>query len=84
MRINPIQSVSQYPQPTQASSKITYKLFNAEGAEIRVGDVVRFNNKPCYVERIAELVTLTTMDERKYTLNVRPHQINCVLQKDGQ
>jgi hypothetical protein len=83
MKINPIQSVSQYPQPTQASSKTTYKLFDANG-EVRVGDVVRFNNKPCYVERIAELVTLTTMDERKYTLNVRPHQINCVLQKDGQ
>jgi hypothetical protein len=22
------------------------------------------------------------MDERKYTLNVLPHQINCVLQKE--
>ncbi len=55
------------------------KLFDADG-EVRVGDVVRFNNKPCFVERIAELVTLTTMDERKYTLNVLPHQIGCVLQ----
>ena len=79
MRINPIQSVSQYPQPTKPNA--TYKLFDANG-EVRVGDVVRFNNRPCYVERIAELVTLTTMDERKYTLNVRPHQINCVLQKE--
>jgi hypothetical protein len=59
--------------------KVTPRLFDADG-EVRVGDVVRFNNKPCFVERIAELVTLTTMDERKYTLNVRPHQIGCVLQ----
>lgn len=57
------------------------KLFNAD-AEVRAGDVVRFNNKPCYVERIGELVTLVTMDERKYTLNVYPHQIDCVLQKE--
>jgi hypothetical protein len=56
-------------------------LFDAEG-EVRVGDVVHFNKKPCFVERIGELVTLTTMDERKYTLNVLPHQINCVLQKE--
>jgi hypothetical protein len=41
--------------------KVTPKLFDADG-EVRVGDVVRFNNKPCFVERIAELVTLTTMD----------------------
>ena len=57
------------------------KLFDADG-EVHVGDVVRFNNKSCYVERIgAELVTIVTMNERKYTLNVRPHQINCVLGK---
>jgi hypothetical protein len=56
-------------------------LFDAEG-EVRVGDVVHFNKKPCFVERIGELITLTTMDERKYTLNVLPHQINCVLQKE--
>jgi hypothetical protein len=55
------------------------KLFDADG-EVRVGDVVRFNNKPCFVERIAELVTVVTMCERKYTLNVLPHQIGCVLQ----
>jgi hypothetical protein len=58
------------------------KLFDADG-EVHVGDVVRFNKKPCYVERIGELVTLVTMDERKLTLNVRPHQINCVVQKDA-
>jgi hypothetical protein len=56
-------------------------LFDAEG-EVRVGDVVHFNKKPCFVERIGELITVTTMDERKYTLNVLPHQINCVLQKE--
>ncbi len=56
------------------------KLFDADG-EVRVGDIVRFNNKPCFVERVGELVTIVTMDERKYTLNVQPHQINCVLNK---
>lgn len=77
MRINPIQPVPQYPQP----KKVTYKLFDADG-EVRVGDVVRFNKKPCYVERIGELVTIVSMDERKYTFNVQPHQINCVVQKE--
>ena len=84
MRINPLQPVPQYPQPNKRDSNpninMTYKLFDADG-EVRVGDVVRFNNKPCFVERIAELITIVTMDERKYTLNVLPHQINCVLQK---
>ena len=56
------------------------KLFDCDG-EVHVGDVVRFNNKPCFVERIGELVTIVTMDERHYTLNVQPHQINCVIQK---
>jgi hypothetical protein len=88
MRINPLQPVPQYPQPNNrdGNPNITYKLFDADG-EVRVGDVVRFNNKPCFVERIAELITIVTMDERKYTLNVQAHQIRCVLQKerlDGQ
>ena len=56
------------------------KLFDADG-EVHTGDIVRFNNKPCVVERVGELVTIVTMDERKYTLNVQPHQINCVVQK---
>jgi hypothetical protein len=55
-------------------------LFDANG-EVRVGDIVHFNRKACNVERIGELVTIVTMDERKYTLNVLPHQINCILQK---
>ena len=55
------------------------KLFDSD-SEVRVGDIVRFNNKPCIVERIGELVTIVTMDERKYTFNVQPHQINCVIQ----
>ena len=60
--------------------KSDLRLFDANGG-VRVGDVVRFNKKPCYVERIGELVTIVMMDERKYTLNVLPHQIDCVLQK---
>jgi hypothetical protein len=28
------------------------------------------------------LITIVTMDERKYTLNVQAHQIRCVLQKE--
>ena len=59
------------------------KLFNADGTELSVGAVVRFNNKPCFIEFIGQtFVTLITMDERKLTLNVQPHQINCVVQKD--
>ena len=61
--------------------KSDLRLFDAEG-EVRVGDVVHFNKKPCFVERIGELITVTTMDERKYTLNVLPHQIDCVLQRE--
>ena len=79
MRITPVPNV--YPAQPQPNPKTTYKLFNSEGGEVKIGDVVRFNNRPCYVERIAELVTIVAMDERKYTFNVQPHQINCVLQK---
>lgn len=53
------------------------KLFDADG-EVRVGDVVRYNNKPCYVERIGDLITVVTMDERKLTIRVTPQQIGCV------
>lgn len=60
--------------------KSDLRLFDADG-EVHVGDVVRFNNKPCYVERIGELITVVTMNERKLTLNVLPHQIGCVLGK---
>ena len=57
------------------------KLYTyASDVEVKVGDVVRFNNKPCFVERIGDLITIVTMDERKLTLNVQPHQINCVLE----
>lgn len=60
------------------------RLFNADGNEVLTGGVVRFNGKPCYVEKVRGdgLVTIITMDERKYTLNVQPHQINCVIQND--
>lgn len=79
MRITPVPNV--YPAQPQPNPKTTYKLFSSEGGEVKIGDVVRFNSRPCYVERIAELVTIVSMDERKYTFNVQPHQINCVLQK---
>ena len=83
MRINPIQAIPpEFPKKPKASTdlKSDLRLFDANG-EVRVGDVVRFNKKPCYVERIGELVTIVMMDERKYTFNVLPHQIDCVLQK---
>ena len=80
MRINPIQTTT-YLQTVSHDPNITYKLFDADG-EVRVGDVVRFNNKPCFVEKIRDLITIVTMDERKYTLNVQAHQIRCVLQKE--
>ena len=57
------------------------KLFDADG-EVRVGDIVRFNGKPCYVERIGELVGITMLDERKTYYSVKPSQINCVVQKN--
>ena len=83
MRINPIPAIPpEFPKKPKASTdlKSDLRLFDANG-EVRVGDVVRFNKKPCYVERIGELVTVVAMDERKYTFNVLPHQIDCVLQK---
>lgn len=60
------------------------RLFNSRGLEVCVGDVVRYNNKPCYVEYVLwdeELVCLVTMDERKMFLRVRPDQVGCVIQK---
>ncbi len=82
MKINPTSPVPyELPRKPNVNLKSDLRLFDAEG-EVRVGDVVHFNKKPCFVERIGELITLTTMDERKYTLNVLPHQINCVLQRE--
>ena len=81
MRINPIQTIPpEFPKKPNVNIKVAPRLFDANG-EVRVGDVVHFNKKPCFVERIGELITLTTMDERRCTLNVLPHQIDCVLQK---
>ena len=57
------------------------RLFNAEGLEVCVGDVVRYGGKPCYVESIGESISVTTMDERKMFLRVRPDQVGCVIQK---
>jgi hypothetical protein len=82
MKINPTSPVPyELPRKPNVNLKSDLRLFDAEG-EVRVGDVVHFNKKPCFVERIGELITVTTMDERKYTLNVLPHQIDCVLQKE--
>lgn len=81
MRIDQmIQALTNPPLKPKAKLKSDLRLFDGNG-EVRVGDVVRFNKKPCYVERIGELVTIVTMDERKFTLNVQPHQIGCVLQR---
>lgn len=58
------------------------KLYDTDG-EVHHGDIVRFNGKPCIVERIGtELITIVSMDERKYTFNVLPHQIGCVFGRD--
>jgi hypothetical protein len=82
MKINPTSPVPyELPRKPNVNLKSDLRLFDAEG-EVRVGDIVHFNKKPCFVERIGELITLTTMDERKYTLNVLPHQIDCVLQRE--
>ena len=57
------------------------RLFNANGLEVGVGDVVRYGGRPCYVESIGESIGLVTMDERKMFLRVLPYQIGCVLQR---
>jgi len=64
----------------------TPRLFNAQGLEVTVGDVVRFGLRPHVVERITPdgMVTLVTMDERKYTFRVQPKHINCVVQKENE
>ena len=58
------------------------KLFDADG-EVHVGDVVHFNGKACFIEKIRQdgLVTVVRMNEQKMTLNVLPHQIGCVFGK---
>lgn len=63
---------------------ITPRLFNAQGMEVTVGDVVRFGLRPHVVERINPdgMITIVTMDERKYTFRVQPKNINCVVQKE--
>jgi len=82
MRINPIQTIPpEFPKKPNVNLKSDLRLFDANG-EVRVGDVVHFNKKPCYVERIGELVTIVTMNERKYSFCVLPHQISCVLQRE--
>ena len=82
MRINPIQTIPpEFPKKPNVNIKVAPRLFDANG-EVRVGDVVHFNKKPCYVERIGELVTIVTMNERKYSFCVLPHQIGCVLQRE--
>ena len=81
MKINPTSPVPyELPRKPNVNIKVAPRLFDANG-EVRVGDVVHFNKKPCYVERIGELVTIVTMNERKYSFCVLPHQIGCVLQK---
>lgn len=57
------------------------RLFNADGLEVCVGDVVRYGGKPCYVESIGESISITTMDERKMFLRVLPYQIGCILER---
>ncbi len=58
------------------------KLFDADG-EVRVGDIVRYGNKPHIVEKINQgSVTIVTMSERKYTFQVLPEQIKCVFEKE--
>jgi hypothetical protein len=82
MRINPTSPVPyELPRKPNVNLKSDLRLFDAEG-EVRVGDVVHFNKKPCFVERIGELVTIVTMNERKYSFCVLPHQISCVLQRE--
>lgn len=63
----------------------TTALYNANGMQLSVGDVVRYGGKPHYIEFIGQtFVTIVTMDERKITHNVKPAQINCVVQKEEE
>lgn len=63
-----------------AKLSVRQKLYDADG-EVRVGDVVRYGNKPCFIEWIlpeAKLVGVVTMDERHVFLKVRAEQIGCI------
>ena len=73
-----------YPNLYKTKEKIMsdMKLFDADG-EVHVGDVVHFNGKACFIEKIRQdgLITVVRMNEQKMTLNVLPHQIGCVFGK---
>ena len=57
----------------------TTALYDADG-EVRVGDVVRYGGRPCYVFRFdGRLVTVVTMDERKMFLRLWPRQLGLVV-----
>ena len=61
----------------------TTRLYNASGAELTVGDVVRYGGKPHYIEFIGQtFVTIVTMDGRRMTYNIAPKQINAVIEKE--
>jgi hypothetical protein len=63
----------------------TTRLYNANGMEIGVGDVARYNGKPVFIERIFPdgLVGVTTMDERKLFIRLWPKQLGLVVEKRG-
>lgn len=85
MKINPTQPINPISPELPKKSNVEIRLFEfASDVEKHVGDVVHFNKKPCVIERIGELVTIVTMNERKLTFSVLPHQINCVIQRGGK
>ena len=59
-------------------AKSTTALYDADG-EVRVGDVVRYGRKPCFVERWdGKFVHVVTMDERKVFIRLLPKQLGLV------
>ena len=86
MKINQmVQALTNPPLTPKAKLdlKSDLRLFDANG-EVRVGDVVHYNKKPCFIEWVlpnAGLVGVVTMDERHMFLKLRPDQIGCVFGK---
>ena len=55
------------------------KLYDADG-EVKVGDIVRYAGKPCYIDRWdGKLVHVVTMDERKVFIRLLPKQLGLVI-----
>jgi hypothetical protein len=66
-------------EANMSETKSTTALYDGDG-EVRVGDVVHYGKKPCFIERWdGKFVTVTTMDEKKLMLRLWPKQLGLVV-----